>query len=251
MPSLQGQVAIVTGGSRGIGAACARLLAARGARVVVSYLTRADRAESLVAEIRRAGGDALAVQSDVRESAQIRELFEQTMATHHRVDIVVSNAPVGWVGKSFRDISWDEYRSVVDGELKAAFEVTKAAVAAMTAQRHGRLIYLSSGLARSHPIPGKLAAATAKASLSTFVRYVAEELGASGITANAVAPGLVATEINQDMPGEETARIAALTPLRRIAEPEDVARVVAFLAGEDGGFLTGITIPVNGGLAMV
>ncbi len=250
MPSLQGQVAIVTGGSRGIGAACARLLAARGARVVVSYLMQADRAESLVAEIRRAGGDALAVQSDVRESAQIRELFEQTMATHHRVDIVVSNAPVGWVGKSFRDISWDEYRSIVDGELKAAFEVTKAAVAAMTAQRHGRLIYLSSGLARSHPIPGKLAAATAKASLSTFVRYVAEELGASGITANAVAPGLVATEINQDMPGEETAPIAALTPLRRIAEPEDVARVVAFLAGEDGGFLTGITIPVNGGLAM-
>jgi 3-oxoacyl-[acyl-carrier protein] reductase len=216
----------------------------------LSYLNQADRAERLVAQIREAGGDALAVQSDIRDSAQIKRLFEQTMATYHRIDIVVSNAPVGYVGKSFRDLSWEEYRSVVDGELKAAFEVTKAALPAMTAQRHGRLIYISSGLAKQHPIPGKSASATAKASLSTFVRYVAEELGPSGITANAVAPGLVETEMNQDMPKEEKAQIAAMTPLRRVAGPEDIAGVVAFLAGEDGGFLTGITIPVNGGLAM-
>ena len=158
-------------------------------------------------------------QSDIRDSEQIRHLFEQTLATYHRIDIVVSNAPVGWVGKSFREISWEEYRSVVDGELKAAFEVTKAVMAAMTAQQHGRLIYISSGLAKHHPIPGKLASATAKASLSTFVRYIAEELGSNGITANAVAPGLVETEINQDMPKEEKAQIAAMTPLRRIAGP--------------------------------
>ena len=250
MSSLQGQVAIVTGGSRGIGGACSRLLASRGVRVVLCYLNQADRAEKLVAEIREAGGDALAVQSDIRDSEQIRHLFEQTIATYHRIDIVVSNAPVGYVGKSFREISWEEYRSVVDGELKAAFEVTKAAMAAMTAQRHGRLIYISSGRAKQHPVPGKLANATAKASLVTFVRYIAEELGSSGITANAVAPGLVETENNQDMPKEEKAQIAAMTPLRRIASPEDIAGVVAFLAGEDGGFLTGITIPVEGGLAM-
>ena len=250
MSSLKGQVAIVTGGSRGIGGACSRLLASRGVRVVLSYHNQTDRAEKLVAEIRQAGGDALAVQSDIRESEQIRHLFEQTIATYHRVDIVVSNAPVGYVGKSFREISWEEYRSVVDGELKAAFEVAKAAIVPMIAQRHGRLIFISSGLAKQHPIPGKVASATAKASVSTFVRYIAEELGSSGITANAVAPGLVETEINQDMPKEEKARIAAMTPLRRIAEPEDIARVVAFLAGEDAGFLTGITIPVNGGLAM-
>ncbi|MFZ1041927.1 MAG: SDR family oxidoreductase [Anaerolineales bacterium] len=250
MSSLQGQVAIVTGGSRGIGAACSRLLASRGVRVILSYLNQADRAEKLVAEIRQAGGDALAVQSDIRDSEQIRLLFEQTVATYDRIDIVVSNAPVGYVGKSFREISWEEYRSVVDGELKAAFEVTKATRAAMTAQRHGRLIYISSGLAKHHPIPGKLASATAKVSLSTFVRYIAEELGSSGITANAVAPGLVETEMNQDMPKEEKAQIAAMTPLRRVAGPEDIARVVAFLAGEDGGFLTGLTIPVNGGLVM-
>jgi 3-oxoacyl-[acyl-carrier protein] reductase len=216
----------------------------------MTYLDQADRAERLVTEIHESGGDALAVQSDIRDSEQIRQLFEQTVATYQRVDIVVSNAPVGYVGKSFRDMSWEEYRAVVDGELRAAFEVTKAAVAAMTAQRHGRLIYISSGLAKHHPIPGKLASATAKASLSTFVRYIAEELGSSGITANAVAPGLVETELNQDMPEEEKAQIAAMTPLRRIAGPEDIAGVVAFLAGEDGGFLTGITIPVNGGLAM-
>src|SRR5271157_5438202 len=118
MSSLQGQVAIVTGGSRGIGGACSRLLASRGVRVVVSYLNQSDRAEKLVAEIRQAGGDALAVQSDIRDSEQIRHLFEQTIATYHRIDIVVSNAPVVYVGKSFREISWEEYHSVVDGELK-------------------------------------------------------------------------------------------------------------------------------------
>jgi 3-oxoacyl-[acyl-carrier protein] reductase len=250
MSSLQGQVAIVTGGSRGIGGACSRLLAARGARVVLSYLNQADRAEKLVAEIREAGGDALAIQSDIRDANQIRHLFERTIATYNRIDIVVSNAPVGYVGKSFLEISWEEYRSVVDGELKAAFELTKAAMVAMTAQRHGRLIYISSGLAKHHPIPGKLASATAKASVSTFVRYIAEELGSSGITANSVAPGLVETEMNQDMPMEEKAQIAEMTPLRRIAGPEDIAGVVAFLAGEDGSFLTGVSIPVNGGLAM-
>jgi 3-oxoacyl-[acyl-carrier protein] reductase len=250
MSSLQDQVAIVTGGSRGIGAACARLLASRGAHVVASYLKQADRAEQLVAEIRAAGGDARAIQSDIRDADQIKHLVDDTIAAYGRVDIVVSNAPVGWAGKTFRDISWDEYRGVVDGELAAAFALTKATVATMTAQKRGRLIYISSGLATHHPIPGKLAAATAKTSLSMFVRYMAEELGPSGITANIVAPGLVETEINQDMPPEEKAQIAAMTPLRRLAQAEDVARVVGFLAGEDGGFVTGITIPVNGGLAM-
>lgn len=248
--SLDGQVAIVTGGSRGIGAASSRLLASRGARVVLTYREQADRAEALVAEIRTAGGEAMALRSDVRDTDQIRQLAEHTIATYGRVDILVSNAPVGWSGKSFREISWDEFRSVVDGELKAAFELTRSVLPTMTAQRRGRLIYLSSGLATHHPIPGKLAAATAKASLAMFVRYLAEELGASGITANAVAPGLVETEVNADMPAAEKAQIAAVTPLRRLASPEDVAKVVGFLAGDDGGFLTGITIPVNGGLAM-
>jgi 3-oxoacyl-[acyl-carrier protein] reductase len=250
MSSLQGQVAIVTGGSRGIGAACATLLASRGARVVASYLQRADRAEQLVAGIRAAGGDARAIRSDIRDADQIRQLVDETIAAYGRVDIVVSNAPVGWAGKTFRDLAWDEYRAVVDGELAAAFALTKAAAPAMTAQHHGRLVYISSGLATHHPVPGKLAAATAKASLSMFVRYMAEELGPSGITANIVAPGLVETEVNDDMPPEDKARIAAMTPLRRLAQAMDVARVVAFLSGEDGGFLTGITIPVNGGLAM-
>lgn len=248
--SAQGQVAIITGGSRGIGAASAKLLASRGVRVVASYLAKADRADALVAEIRAAGGEAIALRSDVRDSDQIRALVDQTLATFGRVDIVVSNAPVGWSGKSFRDISWDEYRGVVDGELKAAFELTKAVLPTMTAQHHGRLVYITSGLAKHHPLPGKLAAATAKASLAMFVRYVAAELGESGITANAIAPGLVETEVNDDMPASDKAQIAAMTPLRRLASAEDVARVVGFLAGDGGAFTTGITIPVNGGLAM-
>lgn len=248
--SLQGRVAVITGGSRGIGAACSKLLASRGAKVVFSYLKQAERADKLVGEIVEAGGDALAIRSDVRDSNEIKSLIDQTVAAYGRLDIVVSNAPVGWVGKSFHDISWEEYRSVVDGELKAAFEITKQASAVMASQRYGRLIYVTSGLAKHHPIPGKLAGATAKSSLSTFVRYMAAELGPSGITAVTVAPGLVETEMNEGMPPEAKAEVAALTPLRRLAQPQDVAAVVGFLAGPDSSFLTGITVPVNGGLAM-
>jgi len=247
MSSLINQVAIITGGSRGIGGACSKLLAKRGAKVVFSYLNNAERAEELAAEICKEGGEALAVRSDIRNSEHIENLIEQTIKTFNRIDIVVSNAPVGFIGKTINEITWEEYQAVVNGELKAAFDITKAVLPAMTAQRYGRLIYISSGLVK-HPVPGRLASGTAKASLEAFARFSAVELGSSGITANIVSPGFTETEINMDIPAAEKARIAAETPLRRIGLPNDVAGVVAFLAGKGGGFLTGVTIPVNGGL---
>ena len=247
--SLQGKVAIITGGSRGIGGACSKLLASRGVHVVLSYLNNEERAEKLVAEIRASGGDAQAVQADVRDTEQTNYLIEKVIQTYQRIDIVVSSAPAGWVEKSFREIGWEEYRTVTDGELKAAFDITRAVLPIMTAQHYGRLIYMVSGLAR-HPIPGALASGTAKAALFAFVRYIAHELGADGITANAVAPAMVETEINQYMPDNEKAQLAAMTPLQRIAEPDDIAGVVAFLASDDSRFLTGAYIPVSGGLEM-
>ncbi len=244
-----GKVAIITGGTRGIGASCAKMLAARGAKVVVSYLSNADRADKFVAEIQAEGGEANALQADVRSTDQINRLVEQAVEIHGHIDIAVSNAPAGWVESSLREIAWEEYRAVVTGELKAAFDLTRAVLPIMSARRFGRLIYMASSLA-GHPMPGALASGTAKAALIAFMRYVAHEAGADGITANAVAPALVETEMNQYMPDDEKARVAAATPLKRIAMPDDIAGVVAFLASDDSRFLTGNCIPVNGGLEM-
>src|SRR5208283_1615204 len=137
-----GKVAIITGGTRGIGASCAKMLAARGARVVVSYLKNKDRADSFVAQIQVEGGGAHAIQADVRNTEQINRLVEQTMEIYQRIDIAVSNAPAGWVESSFREIRWEDYLSVVAGELKAAFDLTRAVLPTMTAQHFGRLIYM-------------------------------------------------------------------------------------------------------------
>lgn len=247
--SLQGKVAIVTGGSRGIGAASAQALAARGAKIVVSYLNQSERAEQLLGQIRAIGGDGIAVQADARNTAQTQRLVDAAVKQYGRVDIVVSNAPVGWVGKPFRTLAWEEYCQVVEAELKAAFDLTQAVLPMMTAQHSGRLIYIASGLYKQ-PIVGRVASGTAKGALVTLVRYLAQELGPDGITANAVAPGLVETEIDQDMPEQERQMVAARTPLRRVGQPDDVAGVVAFLAGDEGKFVTGACIHVSGGMMM-
>ena len=245
----EGKVAIITGSSRGIGAACAKLLGSRGARVVVNYLRDADRAEQIVAAIRNTGGEAIAVQADVHHTADVNHLVSVTLEAYQRVDILVSNAPSAWVEKSFQEIEWPEMLRVLESEMKAVFDITKAVLPAMIAQKHGHLIYMASDLAR-HPVAGALASGTAKAALISFVRYLAKELGQYEITANAVAPGLVETEMNQYMPQEVKQQIAALTPLQRLCQPDDVAGVVAFLASDDSKFMTGGYLPVSGGMTM-
>lgn len=245
----EGKVAIITGSSRGIGAACAKLLGLRGARVVVNYLRDADRAEQVVAAIRASGGEAIAIQADVHQTTEVNRLVSIALETYQRIDILVSNAPSAWVEKSFQEIEWPEMLRVLESEMKATFDVTKAVLPAMIAQKYGRLIYMVSDLAR-HPVAGAIASGTAKAAVISFVRYLAKELGEYGITANAVAPGLVETEMNQYMPQEIKQQIAELTPLQRLCQPDDVAGVVAFLASEDSKFMTGGYLPISGGLTM-
>jgi 3-oxoacyl-[acyl-carrier protein] reductase len=251
MTEATGRVALVTGSSSGIGAATARLLAARGMRVVVNYLHSAAGAEQVVAEIKAAGGQAMAVQADVREPAAVESLIDQVQAAWGGIDVLVHNALTPYVVKSFQDMTWEELGGKLEDELRAGFTVTKAVLPAMIEQGWGRIIYLGTGLSR-RPRQGMIALGTAKAALTQFARYLAQELGTHGITVNVVEPGPVGdTRMAADVFDEElTRRQVAATPMGRLARPGDVAQAVAFYASEDNAFMTGTTAAVNGGMAM-
>ena len=250
MTEATGRVALVTGASSGIGAATARLLAERGMRVVVNYLSSDQAAKEVVAGIEAADGQAMAVQADVREAAAVESMVERVRAAWGGVDVLVHNALTPYAIKPFQDLTWEELGGKLDDEIRAAFVVTKAVLPAMTEQNWGRLIYLGTGLSRQ-PRAGMIALGTAKAALTQFARYLAQELGPQGITVNVVEPGPVAeTKISQVLDDEQKQRQVAATPLGRLARPADVAQVVAFYAGENNAFMTGTTAAVNGGMSM-
>jgi 3-oxoacyl-[acyl-carrier protein] reductase len=251
MTETTGRVALVTGASSGIGAATARLLAERGMRVVVNYLRSAAAAEKVVAEIEAAGGQAMAVQGDVRGTAAVQSMIEQVREAWGGVDVLVHNALTPYAVKSFQDMTWEELGGKLEDEMRAAYVVTKAVLPAMTERSQGRIIYLGTGLSR-RPRAGMIALGTAKAALTQFARYLAQELGPHGITVNVVEPGPVGdTRTAANVLDEELTRHqVAATPMGRLARADDVARAVAFYAGEDSAFMTGSTAAVNGGMAM-
>lgn len=251
MTGATGRVALVTGASSGIGAATARLLAARGMRLVVNYLSSGKAAEDVVAGIEAAGGQAMAVQADVREAAAVDSMVEQVRAAWGGIDVLVHNALIPYAVKSFQDMTWEELGGKIDAEMRAAFAVTKAVLPTMTGQGWGRIVYLGTGLSR-RPREGMIALGTSKAALEQFARYLAQELGPHGITVNVVAPGPVEdTRMTANVLDDALKqRQVAATPLGRLARPVDVAQAVAFYAGEDNAFMTGTTAPVNGGMSM-
>ncbi|MGY4102764.1 SDR family NAD(P)-dependent oxidoreductase [Nocardia sp. R16R-3T] len=245
------RVALVTGASSGIGAATARLLAERGMRVVVNYLHSDQAAKDVVAEIEGAGGRAMAVRADVRDVVAVDGMIEQIRAAWGSgVDVLVHNALTPYAIKPFQDMTWAELGGKLDDEMRAAYVVTKAVLPTMTDQGWGRIIYLGTGLSR-RPREGMIALGTAKAALTQFARYLAQELGPQGITVNVVEPGPVAeTRMSHVLDDEVKQRQVAATPLGRLAIPADVAQAVAFYASEDNSFMTGTTAAVNGGMAM-
>ncbi|WP_432188048.1 SDR family NAD(P)-dependent oxidoreductase [Streptomyces sp. Tue6028] len=250
MTGTDGRVALVTGASSGIGAATARVLAERSLRVVVNYLSSSTAALEVVADIEAAGGQAMAVQADVREESAVDSMVEQVRAAWGGVDVLVHNALIPYAVKSFNDMTWDELGGKLDAEMHAAFSLTKAVLPTMTAQGWGRIIYLGTGLSR-RPRQGMIALGTAKAALEQFARYLAQELGPQGITVNVVAPGPVESRMANSVLDDSTRqRQVAATPLGRLAHPADVAQAVAFYADEDNAFMTGTTAAVNGGMAM-
>ncbi len=244
------RVALVTGASRGIGAATALELARHGYRVVVNHRASASQAEEVVRTIAAAGGEAVAMKADVTVPHDVTAMVEEIDRRWGRTDVLVHNALTPFTITSFADLSWGQLGGKLDSEMHAAFLVTKALVPRMISRGVGRLIYLSTGLSR-RPREVMIALGTAKAALDQFVRYVALELAPHGITANLVAPATVeGTRVTEQLTTERMRELAAATPMRRLVRPDDVAKTVAFLASEDSGFTTGHYIPVNGGLSM-
>ncbi|MBP1996905.1 SDR family oxidoreductase [Paenibacillus eucommiae] len=245
--SVKGKVAIITEGSEGIGRAASILLAQRGAKVVVQYVKDAAAAEAVVSVIRANGGQATALQADVREKDQVLRLVDAVNESFGRIDILVCNGNMTFEAKPFAELSWQEFSQKVDDELKSAFVMTKAVIPTMTGQQCGRIIYISNTFGKD-PSPLMIAHGTAKGGLDSFSLYIAQEFGPYGISANVVAPGLMQMDVSPSWSEQEKRLISNFTPLGRVAVPEDVAGVIAFLASDDARFVTGTYTPVTGGL---
>ena len=241
---------MVTGASRGIGAATARVLAKSGFRVVVNHRASGPQAEEVVAGITAAGGEAVAIRADVTVPGEVSAMADEITQRWGGVDVLVHNALIPFVVTSFADLTWEQLGGKLDAELHAAYSLTKAVVPAMISRGYGRLIFLTTGLSR-RPRDGMIALGTAKAALDQFVRYVALELAPHGITANLVAPATVSgTTVTEQLTSERMRQLGEAAPMGRLVTPEEVAHTIAFLASEDSGFTTGHYLPVNGGLAM-
>ena len=241
-----GKTAIVTGASRGIGRAVAKRLAHDGFAVVVNYASSVSQAEEAVAEIRSDGGQAIAVKADVANPDDVKRLFEETLKNFGSVDVVVNNSgimPLSPIATGDVEL----FDRVISTNLRGTFLVL--AQAAQHVAAGGRIIAFSSSvLAKSFPTYGPYVAS--KAGVEGLVHVLANELRGRNITVNAVAPGPVATELFLgDKSEEQITQISKMAPLERLGQPEDIARVISFLAGPDGGWINSQVVRANGGFA--
>jgi len=240
------QVALITGGGRGIGRATADLFAASGVRVAITYRSRKPEADHFVEEVSRAGGKALALQADFADSAAPGLAVEATVKEFGRLDILVNNAGLtrDTLVMRMSEADWDV---VLQTNLKAAFLASKAALRPMLKQKYGRIVNVSS-LAGVVGNAGQANYSASKAGLIGLTRALAKEVGSRNITVNAVAPGFIETELTSGLPADllERARQAAAIP--RIGTPADVAPAIVFLASPEAGYITGQVLGIDGGL---
>ncbi len=245
---LQGKIALVTGSSRGIGAAIAKELAAQGATVILNHRDSAAQAEAIAAEITVAGGQAVVIQADVSNFADAQRLIKETVDRFGRLDILVNNAGTtrDMLIMMMPEADWD---LVIQTNLKSAFNCAKAAVRPMMKQRSGRIVNITSvsGLAGQ---AGQTNYSASKAGIIGFTKALAKEVGSRGITVNAVAPGFVPTVLTDVLTEEQKRTIISMTPLGRFAKPEEIAYATAFLASDQAAFITGQVLSVDGGLVM-
>ncbi len=245
--SLRGQVAIVTGASRGIGRAIALELASAGAYIIVNYASSSRAAEAIVEEITTGGGSALALQADVSQADQVDTLFNSVMEKCDRVDILVNNAGITRDTLLLR-MKLEDWQSVIDTNLTGVFLCTRAASKIMLKKRSGRIINITS-VAGQMGNPGQANYSAAKAGVIGFTKTIAKELASRGITVNAVAPGFIATDMTSKL--SNTEEILKFIPLNRYGQPEEVAGMVRFLAADPAAaYITGQVFNVDGGMVM-
>lgn len=246
--TLEGKVALVTGGSRGIGRQVCLRLAAMGAKVGINYVSNSSAAEETLAEIKKNGGAGFLAQFDVSDSEAVQKAVKEITAEHEAVDILVNNAGITRDGLMARmkDEDWDQ---VLDTNLKSAFVCTRAVMKGMMKKRWGRIINMTSVIGFLGNA-GQVNYAAAKAGMVGLTKSMARELAARNITVNCVAPGYIVTDMTSGLSGEIQEAIKAQVPLGTLGEPEDVAAAVAYLASVDSGYVTGQTLHVNGGMYM-
>ena len=248
LTDLSGKIALITGGSRGIGRAVAIRLAQAGAKIVFSYRGNHDAAQEVLGDLKGGGAHAMAVAGDVAVSADVDRLVMAALEAFGRIDILVNNAGITRDTLLMR-MSEEDWDAVLDINLKGTFLVTKAVMRGMIRQRSGRIVNISSASGQLGNA-GQANYSASKAGIIGFTRATAREVASRGITVNAVAPGFIETDIWANVSDEARKAILNLAPLGTIGNPEDVAEAVAFLASDAARYITGQTLNVDGGLVM-
>jgi 3-oxoacyl-[acyl-carrier protein] reductase len=243
MATLSGKTAFVTGASRGIGAAIAKRLAAEGAAVAITYTKGADAAAKVVQEIEGAGGKAIAIQADATDAKAVTEAVAKTVATFGRLDVLVSNAGTA-IPKPFEETTLEDIDLMIGINLRGVFIATQAALKQM--QDGGRIITIGSCVGERMMTPGLVAYAATKGAVKMFTQGLAREVGARGITVNNIQPGPIDTDLNPAA-GDWAAPQLANTALKRYGHVNDIAAMVAFVAGPEAGYITGASLTVDGG----
>ncbi|KHD86214.1 3-oxoacyl-[acyl-carrier-protein] reductase [Heyndrickxia ginsengihumi] len=245
---LENKVVLVTGGSRGIGREIALEFAKNGADVIVNFAGNADRAETVVSEIKAIGQEAIAIQADVSNADDVQQLFKAAIEKFGKIDILVNNAGITRDNLLMRmkEAEWDD---VINTNLKGVFLCTKAATRPMMKQRSGKIINITSIVAISGN-PGQANYVAAKSGVIGLTKTSARELASRGITVNAIAPGFITTDMTETLTEEIKQEMLKQIPLARFGEPKDIAKVALFLASDAADYLTGQTIHVDGGMVM-
>jgi 3-oxoacyl-[acyl-carrier protein] reductase len=241
--NLEGKIALITGGSRGIGAGIAKRLAADGASVAITYTQGADAAASVVKEIERAGGTAIAIQANAADAKAVTAAVEQTVATFGKLDVLVNNAGTA-IPKPFEEATLEELDRVIDINIRGTFIATQAALKHMTSG--GRIIMIGSSVGERNLTPGLTPYGATKGAVKMFSQGLAREVGTRGITVNNIQPGPIDTELNPAA-GDWAAPQKANTALDRYGSIDEVAALVAFVAGPESSYITGANLAVDGG----
>ena len=240
---LEGKIALITGGSRGIGAAIAKRLAADGANVVITYTKGTDAAASVVKEIERTGGRAIAIQADAADADASKAAVEKTVAAFGRLDVLVNNAGTA-IPKSFEETTLEELDRLIDVNVRGTLVATQAALKHM--KNGGRIIMIGSSVGERNMMPGLVPYAATKGAVKMFTQGLAREVGSRAITVNNVQPGPINTDLNPAA-GDWAVPQKAVTALNRYGHVDDIAAMVAFVAGPEASYVTGANLTVDGG----